>query len=400
MKRIIEVFRSNAGPYKELLRANFVASAVALLGLLASQPAQAQTLTVLYSFGACCADGFLPSAGVIRDSGGNLYGTTADGGPSKWGTVFKISAHHEETILYSFTGGVDGASPYGGLVRDAAGNLYGTTTLGGAHGYGTVFKVDATGKESVLYSFMGGTDGGGPYGSLAMDASGNFYGTTSGGGTSAAGTVFKLSRRGKENVLYTFTGGTGGTDGASPLAGVTLDPAGNLYGTTSAGGGPNNYGTVFKIDTGGNETVLHAFAGGADGQDPEGGLVRDFAGNLYGTTNVGGGDGNVFKIDAAGNYSVLFNFNQTDGQYPSGGLLRDSAGNLYGTTIFGGEYNWGTVFKLDTMGNETVLYSFTGGKDGKYPTGVTLIRDASGNLFGTTQQGGSMSNGVVFKLKP
>jgi uncharacterized repeat protein (TIGR03803 family) len=157
---------------------------------------------------------------------------------------------------------------------------------------------------------------------------------------------------------------------------------------------------VFKIDAAGNETILHAFAGGADGQDPDGGLVRDSAGNLYGTT-LGGGNGNVFKIDTAGNLTVLHSFGSPpDGGYPQGNLLLDSAGNLYGTTNIGGEYTWGTVFKIDPTGNETVLYSFTGGKDGKYPTNVTLIRDAAGNLYGTTQQGGTFGRGVVFKLKP
>lgn len=368
-----------------------------LFGSLVVQPLFAQTLTVLYSFGPCCADGQLPSAGVILHSG-TLYGTTLNGGPSKWGTVFKLTSRRKETLLYSFTGGTDGRSPSGGLVRDSAGNLYGTTSSGGAFGFGAVYKIDATGQETVLHDFAGGTDGGGPYGSLFLDASGNLYGTTSGGGPSAAGTVFKLDHTGKESVLYAFTGGS---DGATPVAGVIRDAAGNIYGTTAAGGGSNNYGTVFKVDTTGKETVLHAFAGGTDGEFPQGGLVRDASGSLYGTTAAGGAsNGTVFKLDASGNETVLHRFTFTDGDGPAGSLIGDSAGNLYGTTIRGGEYNWGTVYKVDPSGNETVLYSFTGGKDGKYPTGVTLIEDAAGNLYGTTQQGGSYGNGVVFKLKP
>jgi uncharacterized repeat protein (TIGR03803 family) len=399
MKGIVEVLCKNVEP-RPLRRNSFALTALVLLGLLGSQPAQSQTLTVLYSFHSCCTDGFFPSAGVILDSAGNLYGTTLDGGPAKWGTVFKVAAPRKETILYSFGGGVVGKSPSGGVTRDSAGNLYGETSSGGASGYGEVFKVDAGGRETVVYSFRGGVDGGSPYGGLAIDSSLNLYGTTLGGGPSAAGTVFKVNQSGKETTLYTFTGGTGGVDGASPLAGVIRDAAGNLYGTTSAGGGPNNCGTVFKVDPSGNETILHAFTGGADGRDPDGGLVRDSAGNLYGTT-LGGGNGNVFKIDTAGNLTVLHSFGSPpDGEYPQGNLLLDSAGNLYGTTNIGGEYNWGTVFKVDPTGNETVLYSFTGGKDGKYPTNVTLIRDAAGNLYGTTQQGGTFGHGVVFKLKP
>jgi uncharacterized repeat protein (TIGR03803 family) len=191
------------------------------------------------------------------------------------------------TVLYSFAGGADGANPYAGLFRDASGNLYGTTYGGGASGLGTVFKVDTTGNETVLYSFIGGTDGKYPTGGLVRDASGNLYGTTHAGGSFFDGTVFKLDTNDKETVLHSFN--IAG-DGYYPLAGLIRDPSGNLYGTTE-------YNSLFKVDTNNKETVLHSFTG-TDGNTPLGGLVRDAAGNLYGTTSAGGAHsyGVVFKL--------------------------------------------------------------------------------------------------------
>jgi uncharacterized repeat protein (TIGR03803 family) len=253
--------------------------------------------SVLYSFAGQPTDGGLPTADMIRDTAGNLYGNTAYGGASNNGTVFKLRRAGTETWLYSFTGGPkDGAIPNGGLIRDAAGNLYGTTLYGGKFNLGTVYKLDKNGHETVLHSFAG-TDGANPQAGLIWDAAGNFYGTAEGGGDFAAGVVFKLAGK-KETVLYSFTG----TDGASPQAGLLLDPAGDFYGTTYAGGNSNK-GTVFKLDKNRNETVLHPFTGGTDGAHPYAGLVRDTAGNLYGTTSEGGdlncspnGCGTVFMV--------------------------------------------------------------------------------------------------------
>src|SRR5271157_94942 len=317
------------------------------------------------------------------------------------------------SVLYTFTGSPDGAGPDAGLVRDAQGNLYGTTGDGGASGAGTVFKVDTTGKETVLYSFAGtGGDGANPYAGLLRDAQGNLYGTTAGGGDLAClapygcGTVFKVDMTGNETVLYSFTG-TGG-DGASPRAGLLPDAQGNLYGTTSLGGdlacnAPAGCGTVFKLDRTGKETVLYSFTGGADGGRPVAGLVQDAQGNLYGTTASGGdlaclapyGCGTVFKVDMTGNETVLYSFTGTggDGIQPLAGLVLDTLGNLYGTTSQGGDpactNGCGTVFKVDTTGKETVLYSFTGiGGDGVQPL-ATLVLDAQGNLYGTTFYGGA-----------
>lgn len=283
------------------------------------------------------------------------------------------------TVLQTFTGGADGATPYAGLIPDAAGNLYGTTHLGGIKGCnqgglvigcGVVFKLDSGGNETVLYRFTGGADGAEPYGALIRDTAGNVYGTAFQGGVGTClgggcGVVFKLDPAGNETVLYSFTGGA---DGANPGAGLIRNAAGNLYGTTSYGGDLNcnqqiGCGVVFKLDSAGNETVLHTFTG-ADGQQP-GGLIADAAGNLYGAAGGGSGCGVVFKLDPSGDETTLHNFTcGADGAFPSSALIRDAAGNLYGTTGSGGLYDAGTIFKLDPSGNESALYSFTGGGRG------------------------------------
>jgi uncharacterized repeat protein (TIGR03803 family) len=372
---------------------------IAMLTLGSAQPTHSQTLKVLYSLSSPAVADY----GVIRDPAGNLYGTTIFGGAFRSGSVFKIKQGGAEAVLYSFTGGVDGNRPSGGLVRDSAGNLYGVTASGGAFGYGTVFKVVPGGKESVLYSFTNQTVASGPIGRLVRDSSGYLYGVTASGGIPNSGTVFKLSPGGVLTVLYTFTGGNGGPDGANPTGGLVRDPAGNLFGTTIQGGAFKTFGTVFKVDSAGNETILHSFSGGTDGGYPNGELVGDSSGNIYGTTGGGGafGQGTVFKVDSSGNETVLYSFDNlhNDGRNPSGGLYRDSAGNLYGNTSVGGEYGWGTTYRLDTSNNETILYSFTGGSDGRYPIGP-LTHDGAGNLYGTTDGGGSAGYGEVFKMKP
>ena len=328
-------------------------------------------------------------------------------------------------VLHYFTGGPDGGGPVAGLISDSAGNLYGTTMTGGSAGAGVVFKLDPTGKETVLYTFTGGTDGGLPTTGLVQDSVGNLYGTTGSGGacsfqpytTNGCGVVFKLDpTTGQETVLYTFTAGS---DGAGPGP-LFLDNSGILYGmTTAAGGdasgncGSGGCGVVFKLDPSTSTyTVLYTFTGGADGGQPSqwSGLIQDSAGNFYGTTSQGGlntyvcggiGCGVVFKLDSTGKETVLYTFTgQADGGTPMASLIRDAAGNFYGTTQNAGTFGWGVVFKLDPTGKETVLHEFTGGADGATPQGV-LISDAAGNLYGTTYQGGTgtfFTNGVVFEL--
>jgi uncharacterized repeat protein (TIGR03803 family) len=359
---------------------------------------------VLHSF-AGGADGATPHAGLVVDTSGNLYGTTTAGGTSDLGTVFKLDATGKETVLYSFAGGADGATPNAGLVLDPSGNLCGTTTSGGTSSLGTVFKLDMTGTETFLYSFTGATDGATPRAGLLLDPSGILYGTTAAGGTSNAGTVFKLNTTGTEAVLYSFTGKA---DGGNPQAGLVLDTAGDLFGTTSSGGSfvdlcaYGGCGVVFKLDTTGAETVLYAFTDGVDGGFPQAGLVLDAAGNLYGTASGGGSadDGVVFRLDTAGKETVLYSFTgSADGSGPQGTLIFDHADNLYGTAFAGGASNRGTVFELDTAGKVTVLHTFTG-EDGATPY-AGLVLDGAGNLYGTTTAGGASSNlGTVFDLTP
>jgi uncharacterized repeat protein (TIGR03803 family) len=420
---------------KPLRKSRFGLVASLLLGGLGAAifapAAWAGSEVTLHSFTGG-SDGGRPEDGLILDSAGNLYGTTptagntSDCGGGGCGTVFKLSpvsgGGYAETLLYSFTDGNDGGYPYGGLILDNAGNLYGTTNNGGTSDAGTVFKLSpAAGgsyTETVLYSFTGvNGDGRQPTSALIFDNAGNLYGTTQYGGSSisSAGTVFKLSPASggsyTETVLYSFTNGS---DGGFSNAGVILDSAGNLYGTTENGGAFLK-GTVFKLSpaSGGSytETVLHSFTEGSDGGGPFAGVILDSAGNLYGTTAYGGnlidcgnfGCGTVFKLSPAsgGAYTetVLHAFTSgADGWDVVGGLVFDSAGNLYGTTVEGGStsycngYGCGTVFKLSPASGgsytETVLYSFTNVTDGDSPyAGVVL--DSVGNLYGTTIYGGA-----------
>jgi uncharacterized repeat protein (TIGR03803 family) len=346
--------------------------------------------TVLHSFGAV-PGGSKPDAGVIRDASDNLYGTTTSGGARGFGVVYKLDPSGHETVLHNFTGGADGGVPYAGVIRDAAGNLYGTTALGGTVGNGVVYKLHPTGHETVLYRFTGGTDGSQPYAGVILDSAGNLYGTTPFGGTAGNGVVYKLDPTGHETVLYSFSGGA---DGGRPYAGVIRDSAGNLYGTTYLGG-TANAGVVYKLDPAGNETVLHRFTGGADGNNPYAGVIRDSAGNLYGTTY----GGVVYKLDPAGNVTVLHSFTGADGFFISAGVIRDAAGNLYGTASRGGSGDAGVVYKVDAAGVYKVLYNFTGGADGGDPI-AGVMRDATrGNLYGTTSSGGKWGTGVVFEIR-
>lgn len=362
--------------------------------------------------------------------------------------VFKIDWSGKETVLYRFTGGADGAYPATGLVRDEAGNLYGTTHGGGDvsvsacsfnPGCGVVFKVDPTGKESVLYAFTGGTDGLGASSGLVRDKAGNLYGTAIMGGdlsgvcpgfpAPGCGVVFKVDATGKETVLYTFNGEA---DGYAPYGDLLRDEAGNLYGAASNGGDVSGFcgdvvlnttgflgcGTVFKLDSTGKFTVLHTFHGADGGPFPDGWLVRDNEGNLYGMSGNGGdlsgcsglGCGVVFKVDGSGKETVLYRFTGgADGAETFAGVIRDAEGNLYGTTYFGGDLSGcsglgcGVAFKLDPTGKESVLHAFTGGADGANPNAGLLLGE-EGNLYGTASDGGDLSCsapsgcGVVFKI--
>jgi len=303
-----------------------------------------------------------------------------------------------ESVLYTFTGPTDGAYPVASLVRDTQGNLYGTTYQGGGTGCnnlgcGTVFELTPIGTLKVLYTFNGKADGATPLSGLILDKAGNLYGTTGYGGTAGDGTVFEITAAGEHKVLHSFMG----SDGAVPSASLLRDGAGNLYGTTQYGGA-SSYGTIFKISPTGAGTVLYSFTGGADGGGPLGSLVL-WNGNLYGT--AGGGtfnQGVVFEVSKKGSEKVLYSFSGgADGGGPFAGLVLDSVGNLYGTTLGGGGSDSGTIFKVTQTGAETVLYRFNGGADGGRPV-ARLVRDAKGNLYGTTTTGGASFNGTVFEL--
>ena len=394
-----------------------------LVLFLAQQTVQGQSFTTLYAFTGG-ADGSGPS-GLTLDSAGNLYGLAFRGGDLTCqpvfgcGTVFKLDLTGQLTVLHNFTGSPDGAEPVSSspLFRDAKGNLYGTTSEGGAPiNGGTVFRVDPTGKEKVLHRFTNLAGGLDPVAGVIGDAAGNLYGATELGGDISCngsgpgcGVVFKLDPRGTQTVLYRFKDSP---DGHQPESSLRRDAAGNLYGTAAYGGAQCSYqygcGTVFKVDATGQESILYTFTGGADGGVPLAGLVRDATGNLYGTAAGFGtyDSGTVFKLDPSGKETVLYSFKGgADGEDPLAGLVRSPDGSLYGTTAYGGNgacsFGCGTVFKLDPHGHEIVLHSFTGGADGAYPNAV-LVRDSAGNLYGTAGGGGdpNCGCGTVFKITP
>jgi uncharacterized repeat protein (TIGR03803 family) len=381
----------------------------------------ARKYKTLYKFAPYPTDGQLPFAGLIFDKDGNLYGTTFQGGAYDYGTVFKLTPNSDgswaESVLHSFNADdEDGGVPFASVIFDPAGNLYGTTGYGGAYNYGTVFKLtpnkDGRWAERVIHSFNG-NDGRTPRGGLIFDAAGNLYGTTATGGSgcngNGCGTIFKLmpNEHGSwtESVLHRFNI----TDGYTPVAGLTFDAAGNLYGTTQDAGPYDSFGTVFKLTPGSDgswtEKVLYQFRGGSDGSFPSANIIFDKTGNLYSTTWAGGADswGTVFKLTPSKKRgwteSVLHSFTNDgkDGLEPYlGGVIFDPVGNLYGTTEIGGVYRNGTVFKLAPTGEETVLHSF---KDhpGAWPVSG-IIFDERGNLYGTTLGDNSKTHGSVFEI--
>ncbi len=364
--------------------------------------ARAQTFTDLYNFTGS-SDGGYPTAGLVRDATGNLYGTAFEGGSSGYGVVFKVDTSGSETVLHSFTGGTtDGEYPYASLLMDANGNLYGTAAGGGSSGYGVVFKVDTSGNETLLYSFAGGTtDGCYTHNGLIEDKSGNLYGLTDLCGSSNNGTIFKLNKKGTETVLHSFAGGA--TDGAYPFyTTLLMDRSGVLYGVTEYGGSAG-YGVVYKLSKKGEVTLLHSFAGGTtDGCDAVGTPVMDKNGNVYGITEHCGssGKGVVYKLSRKNELTLLHSFTGSakDGAYPFSGLILDTKGNLYGESAAGGSSAYGVVYRLSKKHTLTLLHSFVG-SDGEYPGGG-LLPSANGDLYGTAEQGGSGGYGTVLSLTP
>ena len=422
---------------------------------------------VLHTFNLASA-GF-PASGLAMDGNGNLYGTTRLGGPGGCsdgcGVVFKLTKNSQGgasySILHTFAGFPDGGNPFGAPIVDSAGNVYGTTTNGGGAGCGVVYRLSpSTGgkyKETILHSFNKlnplNNDGCNPESYLVSDAAGNLYGTTNKGGgggengtfcSNGCGSVFKLAPNGDgtytENVIHSFPGTKGNTDGQNPVGGLVFDSAGNLWGSTPAGG--NGNGTVFELtpnsDGTYSESTLFMFTGASTGFNPNTNLVIDKAGNLYGTAVNGGlGHGVVFQVTPQGGgmvrESIIHEFglcNSTacpDGVSPFDGLTIDANGTLYGTVDLGGgssnqcstgtpALGCGIVYKLtpNAQGEftETILYRFQGFGDGAEPEDDRLVIDANGNIFGTAAEGGNSTVcpsgsfgtpggcGVVFVVTP
>ena len=398
----------NAFPRRTATTAHTILGSLLIVGVLSVLPplAWAQgTVTLTTLAPSTPASGELFGSSLAQGSDGNFYGTAADGGVNtdSHGTVFKITPAGVVTNLHNFTG-PDGLFPGAGLVQGTDGNFYGTTTQGGATfvdsnspGNGTVFRITPAGVLTTLHSFTGyPSDGQDPGGTLVQGSDGNFYGTTKGGGSVGGGTVFQMTPEGVVTVLYSLGNGY---DGAEPDAGVIQGGDGNFYGTTRHGG--HGAGTVFQLTPAGGYTTLYSFPalGTNAGADPVAALVQGSDGNFYGTTETNGvnGAGTVFQITPAGAFTNLYSFTATN-QPLDGALIQAKDGNFYGTTYFGGANSAGEVFQLTPAGVVTTVYSFTGlGTEGGGPT-AALVQGSDGDLYGTTQIGGSANDGTIYRL--
>lgn len=389
------------------------------------QWSQAQTYQVLHNFTGG-QDGGQPAAGPTLDTHGNLYGTAFFGGDQNGcaggcGIVYKLTLHSSSwvlTPLYPFTGAGDGALPYyGALALGPDGTPYGTTSAGGVGEAGVLFNirprpticsaVNCPWLDKTIHQFGSGNDGRQPTSGVVFDAAGNLYGTTYHGGTTDNGTIYEASLSGQTwtvTVIYNFGGGN---DGGNPVPCVTLDSAGNLYGTTYDGG-TSGFGTVFKLSHSGSgwtKTVLYNFQNGSDGRAPSGGVVLDQAGNLYGSTTFGGsnGGGTIYELSPnGGNWTLttLYSFSGVAGPYNT--FTMDANGVIYGTTYRDGANQAGSVFKLTQSNGSwtfTNLHDFTGGIDGGFSTGSVAV-NAQGDIFGTASSGGSSGQGVLFEITP
>jgi len=341
-----------------------------------------------------------PQGALFLGPDGDFYGTTSQGGTNNAGTIFRLTANGVLTSLFSFNG-TNGAAPKAGLALGMDGNFYGTTASGGTNlNAGTVFRFSTNGTLTTLASF-GGMNGANPQCQLVMDASGNFYGTAPQLGANFSGTVFRVTTNGVFSTLASFSG----TNGASPQCdGLAVGNDGNFYGTT-ADGGTNGFGTVFRITPGGTLTSLFSFSS-TNGARPQGGLVQGQDGNFYGGGSVGGiapQRGTIFKITTNGVLTELFHFHFTDGEQPVTRLIQSNDGTLYGTTLFGGftggdplSSGLGTAFRITTNGVFTSLVTFQG-TNGSNPY-ASLVIGNDGNLYGTTFQGGPGGGGTIFRI--
>ena len=421
----------------------FAAAIITTLFLAITLRADAATDIVLMHSFTGGNDGAYPDDRLTQDASGNFYGTTQIGGAFAAGTIFELSPNRggkwNLSVLYAFTGGADGGNPLGSLTFDAAGNAYATVSSGTANGFGGVIELTPATQpnkpwtEQVLYSFQAGNDGALPFGNVIFDAAGNLYGTTSIGGTrhigclAGCGTIYELSPDGNggwtEKVLHRLIDAFG--QGAEPRAGLIMDKSGNLFGTTYEGGdndvcGGTGCGSVFELAKPAPGKTRWQFKNlinfnATNGALVRGGVTFDANGALYGTTIYGGTNnaGTVFSLTyEAGHwrFKTIYNFDGINGLQPSGNLAFDAAGNLYGATYQGGANDWGSIFQLVPGASgwtENILYNFviSGKKFGASPLGgVTL--DAAGNLYMTTNQGGIINDcqpnagcGTVLKLR-
>jgi uncharacterized repeat protein (TIGR03803 family) len=420
---------------------------VATAVIVASTGARAGTnYKVIHNFTGSAVSGSFPVGNLVADAAGNFYGVTSQSTDtsgycyySGCGAIFKLyptaAGGWAAINLHTFTGGLDGHSAQGGLVLDAAGNLFGTTSSGGVDSLGDVFELTPTSsggwKYSVIYNFGYPTTGGvTPAGTMVVDSAGNLYGSTVGGGAEGYGTIFELSPSSSgtwtKTTLYSFLGSTG----SRPEGALIFDSAGNLYGTTQNGGDlacgyGAGCGTVLELSPNGSggwsESVLHSFTGAfGEGKYPwYAGVIFDSAGNLYGTTAGGGhnsqcdgGCGVVYKLSPNGSggwtETVIHSFTGSNGTPGAGGawpvysLTADASGNLYGDTYWGGTAGEGVVFKMTPNGSgwvESVVHSFSG-SGGEYPYNSGLVFGPGGFLYGMTAFGGTMGYGTVFEVTP
>jgi uncharacterized repeat protein (TIGR03803 family) len=393
-----------------------------VVALLASVAWAANPIKVIYGF-AGSADGEYIDSELVTDTAGNIYGTSVSGGTFGGGTVFQLAPSASgwtHTVLYNFTGGADGGEPYKGVTLDAHGNLYGTAVTGGSGscegGCGVVFKLTNSGgvwTQSVIHSFTGGNDGSGPGAPVVFDTRGNLYGMTPTGGANGVGVVYQLKPANgawKLNVIHTFTGGADGLGGSAGR--LIFDAAGNMYGTSTVGG-VNGKGTIFELTHSQGTwtlTTLYAFKDTPDGALPYGGLIFDKAGNLYGTTYYAGANdfGTVYRLvhaNGSWNERVLYSFKGArDGSSPISTLVSDAKGNLYGTTSDGGSgCSCGTIFRMSRAANGTWTETVAYRFPGSPGAGFAyngIVADSAGNLYGATVHGGASNDGTIYKFTP
>jgi uncharacterized repeat protein (TIGR03803 family) len=363
--------------------------------LVVGTTATAQSFTALAHFSGEEGE---PTAGLIPGRDGAYYGTTRSGGIYAQGSIFKLTVHGSAVsfdTLHAFKG-PDGAAPAAPLVEASDGFFYGTTSAGGSSGAGTVFRIDRRGRVHVLSSFDGITSGRAPTAALIQATDGLLYGTTFGGGAGNSGTVFRLDRSGAITVLHAFDYWSTGASSQAPLLQAR---DGLLYGTTSAGG-TSGQGVLFSIDTGGSLRVLHSFNERTTGSIPATGVIQARDGLFYGTTFNGGsdGEGTLFRANAAGVVTVLRSFElTTSGGHPLAPLVEGRDGLLYGTTSSGAGQGFGAAFRVDPAGALVVLHAFELNTTGKYPSGA-LLEVRAGVFYGTTARGGMFGPGTIFEI--